>query len=82
MFKISNDNGGLFGVAMGSDNYEPSEHDIAAIMKMQDAEDAFERSMEQALRTDFKDDLHIRLALSALIEAWKCVRRARTEAGY
>lgn len=83
MFKIlSNDNGGLFSVAMGSERHAPTESEIDAIMAMQDAEDVFDSHMDQAVRTTFKDDLHIRLSLSALIEAWKCVQRARAAAGY
>lgn len=83
MFRIFTDgDGGLFGVAMGSGKVDQRECDVEAIAAMQDAELSFERIMDQAARTDFgDDDLHIRLALSAIIGAWQCRARARTAAG-
>lgn len=76
------DDGGLFGVCMGSADAHITDHrDFDAIDAMIDAQQAFERAMEQAARTKFEDDPSIRLALSSLIGAWRCVVRARAAAG-
>lgn len=84
MMKIfSNDDGGLFGVCMGSEPRDGlTDAEIEAEQAVADTQEAFELIMAQTARTTFKDDLHVRLAMSALIGAWGCVTRARAAAGY
>ncbi len=72
---------GLFQLCLGSKRCE-SEPDFEAISAMHDAEEAFDLIMVQTARTKFDSDLHVRLALSALIGAWGCVCRSRAAAGY
>lgn len=74
---------GCFGFAMGIErSLEPTDAEIEAAARIADAQEAFELIMAQAARTTFKDDLHVRLAMSALIGAWECLTRARAAEKY
>ena len=73
-------NGGILPFAMGQ-SFEPSDEQLVCIQAMSDAEDEFERALDQALRTERQpgDAEHI---LVSLLNSWRCVRRARASAGY
>lgn len=71
----------LYNEAMQTKIDLPSDDQLDLIMKMQDAEDAFERAMEQLMRT-IVDEANSDSILASLINSWKCVLRARMEAGY
>lgn len=72
----------LYNEAMQTKIDLPTDGQLDLIMKMQDAEDAFERAMEQLVRTDFREVDNSESILASLVNSWKCVLRARMEAGY
>lgn len=71
----------LYNEAMQTKIDLPTDGQLDLIMKMQDAEDAFERAMEQLMRT-IVDEVNSENILASLVNSWKCVLRARMEAGY
>lgn len=71
----------LYNEAMQTKIDLPTDDQLDLIMKMQDAEDCFERAMEQLMRT-IVDKNNSENILASLVNSWKCVLRARTEAGY
>ena len=71
----------LYNEAMQTRIDLPTDDQLDLIMKMQDAEDCFERAMEQLMRT-IVDKNNSENILASLVNSWKCVLRARTEAGY
>lgn len=71
----------LYNEAMQTKIDLPTDDQLDFIMKMQDAEDCFERAMEQLMRT-IVDKNNSENILASLVNSWKCVLRARTEAGY
>lgn len=71
----------LYNEAMQTKIDLPTDDQLDLIMKMQDVEDCFERAMEQLMRT-IVDKNNSENILASLVNSWKCVLRARTEAGY
>lgn len=71
----------LYNEAMQTKIDLPTDDQLDLIMKMQDAEDCFEQAMEQLMRT-VVDEVNSENILASLVNSWKCVLKARMEAGY
>lgn len=74
------EDGGLFGVAMGFENCEISNDDLELINNLIDAEDIFERQMDQISNIILTNNAEE--VLISINNAWQCVKRARAAAGF
>lgn len=76
---MTNDNFGFFNRAMGQ--HGPSNAELARLDATVDAQDALERVIGDVARMQLDGNLKRTLALSAILSAYGCLCRARSEVG-
>ena len=72
--------GGAFSFLMGHQLRAASDEELTRLDALIDAEDALNRALDHACRTD-REPGDSELILTALLAAWKCVKRARHAVG-
>ena len=72
--------GGAFSFLMGHQSRAPSDEELARIDDMVSAQDALDGVLCHAARTQCQPD-EAGPVLSEIINAWRCLQRARNAAG-